>query len=262
METEKIYCQGTDPVALAALMKDNGSNDALTAMMAGNNNWNNNPFIYLVWMMFANRMWGNNGCDSTANFTAQLDSIRNQMSDNQNSGLLMDAVKGNNIAISQLASNLNCDFNALNGAINDARMGIQNVAGQVGYSAEKVINAINLGDANITSKMQECCCSNKLLIQQMGYEGQLRDQANTSSIVGRIDQLANGIQQGFASVGYETQRQTCDIINASNANTQRILDTLNGHWSADLQNQLNKANLELSQSQQTAALIAALKTTA
>lgn len=56
---------------------DKGNNDLLTGMLAGGhrndenplavaammnggmgNQWNN-PFIYLVWMMFAQRMWGN-----------------------------------------------------------------------------------------------------------------------------------------------------------------------------------------------------------
>lgn len=59
------------------------------------------------------------------------------MSDNQNSGLLMDAVKGNNNAITQLASNLNCDFNSLNNAICTVRSGIQDVAGKIGFSAEE-----------------------------------------------------------------------------------------------------------------------------
>lgn len=40
----------------------------------------------------------------------------------------MDAVKGNNNAITQLASNLNCDFNSLNNAICAVRSGIQDVA--------------------------------------------------------------------------------------------------------------------------------------
>lgn len=81
--------------------------------------------IYLVWMMFANRFWGN---DNNPN-SCQLDSLRNQMSDNQNSNLIMDAIKGNSCAISQLASNLNCDFNSLNNAICDVRSGVQSVAG-------------------------------------------------------------------------------------------------------------------------------------
>lgn len=70
--------------------------------------------------MFSNRMW-NNGEGNVA----QLDSLRSQMSDNQNSNLIMDAVKGNNVAIGQLANNLNCDFNNLSSAICGVRAGIQ-----------------------------------------------------------------------------------------------------------------------------------------
>jgi len=155
---EKIYCTGHDNNdALIATLAGQRNNDpmAMAAMMNGGmNNWMNNPFIYLVWMMFANRFWGNNeGVNS-----CQLDSLRNQMADNQNSNLLMDAVKGNNCAIGQLANNLNCDFNSLNSAICNVRSGIQDVAGKVGFSAERVINAITLGDANLTSALQNCCC--------------------------------------------------------------------------------------------------------
>lgn len=61
-------------------------------------------------------MWGGEQNCNPA-IQAQIDSLRNQMADNQNSNLLMDAVHGNTAAITQLAGNLNCDFNALNGAI-------------------------------------------------------------------------------------------------------------------------------------------------
>ena len=44
-------------------------------------------------------------------------------------------------------------------------------------------------------------------------------------------------------------------------NTQRIVDVLNTHWQADLQQRYNDARLELSQQRQNAELIAALKTT-
>jgi hypothetical protein len=126
---EKIYCTGHDNNdALIATLANQRNNDpmAMAAMMNGGmNNWCNNPFIYLVWMMFANRFWGN---DNNPN-SCQLDSLRNQMSDNQNSNLIMDAIKGNSCAISQLASNLNCDFNSLNSAICDVRSSVQSVAG-------------------------------------------------------------------------------------------------------------------------------------
>ena len=87
----------------------------------------------LYWLL----LWGNNANGvQNAEIQGQLNAIRNQMSDNQNSNLLMDAVKGNNNAITQLASNLNCDFNSLNNAICAVRSGIQDVAGKVGFSAE------------------------------------------------------------------------------------------------------------------------------
>ena len=114
--TEKIYCtdRGSDAMAYLAGMNGNRGCDpmAMAAMMnggMGNGMWNN-PFAYLIWLVFAGRFMGNgwdgNGC-AQGNLTAQLDSLRNQMSDNQNSGLIMDAIKGNATAIGQLARNLN-----------------------------------------------------------------------------------------------------------------------------------------------------------
>ena len=209
-------------------------------------------------MMFANRMWGNeNGCGNTC----QFDSLRNQMADNQNSNLLMDAVKGNNVAIGQLASNLNCDFNTLNNSICAVRSGIQEVAGQVGYSAEKVINAINLGDANLTSALQNCCCQTQQNIIKMGYENQLGQKDIINGMQTGFSYTNTGVERGFANIGYTMATDTCNIIQAGNANTQRIIDTLNNHWNADLQQRYNDARLELSQQKQNATLIAALKTT-
>lgn len=258
---EKVYCTGHDNNdALLATLASKNNNDpmAMAAMMNGGmNNWCNNPFIYLVWMMFANRFWGNGECGNTA----QLDSLRNQMSDNQNSNLLMDAVKGNNCAISQLASNLNCDFNNLNNAICNIRAGIQEVAGNVGFSAERVINAINLGDANLTSALQNCCCQTQQNIIKMGYENQIATLNQTNELKNSIQYVATGVERGFSALGFQNAQDKCDIIRSSQDNTQRIIDTLNNHWTADLQQRYNDARLELSQSRQNATLIAALKPT-
>ena len=71
----------------------------------------------------------------------------------------MDGIKGNTTAIGQLATNLNCDFNTLNSAICDVKAGIQQVAGQVGFSAERVINAVNMGDCNVIQAIKDCCCT-------------------------------------------------------------------------------------------------------
>ena len=67
---------------------------------------------------------------------------------------------------------------------------------------------------------------------------------------------------GFSGIGFQMQQDKCDIVRAGQDNTQRIIDTLNSHWQADLQQRYNDARLELSQQKQNAELIAALKPTA
>lgn len=269
--TEKIYCTdrcGSDAMAFLAGMNGNRGCDpmAMAAMMnggMGNGMWNN-PFVYLVWMMFAGRFFNGNGWDGQGGnpaIQAQLDSLRNQMSDNQNSGLIMDAIKGNATAIGQLAGNLNCDFNQLQSAICCVKSAIEQVSGQVGYTSERVINAVNMGDCNIIQAIKDCCCTTQKSILEMGYQNQLQNCQQTNTIMGGINTVNTGMERGFSNVAYETQRQTCDIINAGNANTQRIIDTLNCHWTQELQQKYQDARMELSQQKQSAYLIEQLKAT-
>lgn len=260
---EKIYCTDNNDALLASVMGKNNNDPIAMAAMLNNNQWMNNPFIYLVFLMMFGRngLWGNNANSiQNAEIQGQLNAIRNQMSDNQNSGLLMDAVKGNNNAITQLASNLNCDFNSLNNAICAVRSGI------------RVINAVNLGDLNIVQQLKDCCCQTQQNLLKMGYEQQLATANQTSTIASKIcdtnyslnnaiNTLATGIERGFASTNYATQTQTCDILRDNQRNTQHIIDTLNAHWNQDLQQRYNDARLELSQVRQNQYLISQLKTT-
>lgn len=267
--TEKIYCvdHNNDNSALtAALMNNNrGSGGAEMAALMNNstNNWMNNPFIYLVWMMFANRMWGNQGENTqNAELQNQIESLRTQMSDNQNSTLLMDAVKGNNTAIGQLASNLNCDFNALQQSVCGVQAAIQNVASQIGFSAERVINAANLGDLNIVTQLKDCCCTTQKTILEASAENRLATCQQTNTLQSALNQGFSGINhalsQGFCVVEYETQKQTCDILNNQNSNTQKILDSLNLHWRDQLALEVQDLKFQKSQLEQNQYLINSL----
>lgn len=260
--TEKIYCvDHNDNSALTAALLGNNMNGAeMAALMNNGNNWMNNPFVYLVWMMFANRMWGRDGEGlQNTEIQNQISSLRTQMSDNQNSNLLMDAVRGNNTAIGQLASNLNCDFNSLQNAVCGVQAAIQNVAGQVGFSAERVINAANLGDLNIVSQLKDCCCATQKAIIETSAENRLstcqQTNALQSSINTGFNNLSFAVQQGFSATGYETQRQTCDIINNQNSNTQKILDSLNNHWRDQLALEVQDLKFQKSQLEQNQYLI-------
>lgn len=130
------------------------------------------------------------------------------------------------------------------------------------YSAERVINAINLGDANLTSALQNCCCQTQQNIIKMGYENQLGQKDIVNQMQTGFSQTNSGLERAASNLGFQMSQIACDLKTNANANTQRIVDVLNNHWQSDLQQRYNDARLELSQQKQNATLIAALKTTA
>ena len=246
--------QNNDPMAMAAMM--NG----------GMNSWNNSPWMYLIFLALfggGGFGWGNrNGQLQDAEIQSKLNQLSTQLQDGNNTNLLMDAIKGNTTALGQLASNLNCDFNQLQNGICAVQAAIQEVGGKVGYSAERVINAVNLGDMSIVQQMKDCCCQTQQNIIKMGYETQLGQKDIVNGMQQGFSYTNTGLERGFSNVGFQMSQMACDLKNNANDNTQRIIDTLNGHWQADLQQRYNDARLELSQQRQNATLIAALKTTA
>ena len=268
METcEKIYCcdRGGNDNALAAAIMANGNNrrddwGPMAAMM--NNNWMNNPFAYIMFLALSRNGgfgWGNGDGAGTATqgieTQAQLNAIRTQLQDTSNADCIKSAVQGNAYAISQLAQTLNIDFNTLQKCCCDVQAAIQQVAGQVGFSAERVINAVNLGDCNVIQALQNCCCQTQRQIADFRADIQLQNCKDTGELRNGQRDISSIITQGFATTSYETQRQTCDIINNANANTQRIIDTLNNHWSDEKSLQIQDLKFQLSQERQNNLLL-------
>lgn len=169
----------------------------------GGGMWNN-PIWALVFLgVFANGGFfgGNRGNQCAQDL--QLQAIREQLTSNQNSTLLMDAIKGNSGAIANLATNLNLTKDAVTAAINGVQQQICNLASQNGMNFMQVVNAINSGNAAMANQLSTCCCEVKTLVQQQGYEGRLQNM-----------QQSQLIQNGFAQVGYAQRDQTCTIENA------------------------------------------------
>lgn len=211
--------------------------------------------------MYGDGWNGQNGNVQRAEIQSQIDSLRNQISDNHNSDLLMGAIQGNNQDLKTLAANLNCDFNALQSSVCGIQAAIQDVGGKVGFSAERVINAANLGNLNIIQQLKDCCCTTQQNINRMGYENQLGQKDIINSMQRGFDFNNRSIERGFSALGFQIQQDKCDIIRSNQDNTQRIVDVLNNHWQQDLQQKYNDARMELSQQRQNATIIAALKTT-
>lgn len=269
--SEEVIRTSSCPEALmgsmmGSMMGRRGNDDLLSAaMMNGNNNWNNSPWMYLIFLaLFGGNGFGfgnraNNPQD--AEIQNQIQSLRTQLSDNHNSDLLMSSIKGNGDALTTLAANLNCDFNQLETAVSNVRSAIDQVSGNVGFSAERVINAVNLGDLNLVQQLKDCCCQTQQNIIKMGYENQLGQKDIQNAMQQGFSYTNTGLERGFSNIGFQMSQMACDLKTNANDNTQRIVDVLNAHWQSDLQQRYNDARLELSQQRQNATLIAALKTT-
>ena len=256
---------------------DKGSNNdpmTLAAMMNGgmNNQWNN-PFIYLVWMMFAQRMWGNDwqnhrndpqyGYEALSN---QISSFQTRMQDNHNTDLLFGQNQTNNMEIRAGVDKITSGQALLQQVLCGIEAGIKEVGGKVGFSAERVINAVNLGDCNVIQALKDCCCNTQQNIIRMGYENQLgqKDQIfatqkgfNDLTFITQagFDRTNTGIERGFSATAFQAQQDKCDVIRSGENNTQRIIDTLNSHWKDEQANQIQDLKFQLSQERQNNLLL-------
>lgn len=218
MSDTKTYVFGTD----GNNCNQNGfGSDFLTGALLGGNggfggfgggNW---LLALLFFALWGNNGWGgfgnwggNRGCGNAAGFGFLSDQLNNDAGRE----LLMQAIQGNSNAISQLASTLNCNVGELRNAINSISTQICNLGNQVGMSSMQVINAINAGNTTLASQLADCCCKTQTAIAESNYLTE-RGFCNTNQI----------LSQGFSSVAYETQRQTCDIEKAIASSTESIL---------------------------------------
>ena len=157
------------------------------------------------------------------------------LNNDNNTDVILQAINGTDADVRQLATTFNSDFNTMSAAVNDARMAIANVAAQTGMTGLQVQNAILSGDASIVAKLQECCCENRLLTTQQGYESriqtieqtnQLGSQAdrNTSSIINAINAQTIAMNDQFCAVKERELQDKIDLLTAQNTSLKGQID--------------------------------------
>jgi hypothetical protein len=221
-------------------------------------------------------MWGGNGfggfgnrgglgqAETNADF-ARLMAMGNQ---DNNTDLLMQAINGNKDSINSLATNLNCDVKSIDNALCSIKGAIDKVAGEVGFSSEKIINAVNSGDCQITQAISNCCCTTQrsidavnLNITEQGYKNQLSTCQQTNT-------LQNTITSGINSL----LSDNCNRFNLLNqkidAQTQVINDGFCSLEKREMQREINQLRderfgyqLAASQQNQTTNIINAVRPT-
>lgn len=172
------------------LLQQRGIDPAI--LLNGNNSgfgggWNDIIALIVVAALFGNGNFGFGGGNNNQN-TAERE-------------MLMSAIQRNGTDLSQLAQTIGCSTGRLQDAIGQVSTQICNLAGQQGMSFQQVINSIQMGNSQLSSQLASCCCD-------------IRQAINGVNV---------GLERGFSSVAYETQRQTCDIEKAIANSTEAIL---------------------------------------
>lgn len=156
----RIYTQNSDPTTAMAMM-------------------NNNPWMYLVMLaLFNNGGFGGNG----RNIEAQIASLQDQINSNNNNQYVREAINGNGFAISQLAQNLNVDYNSMREAIGNVKDAIFAVSSKNDMGFQGVMNAIAVGNLNTNQTFKDCCCAMQKQVLEQGYQGRLETIQQTDDL--------------------------------------------------------------------------------
>lgn len=181
-------------------------------------------------------------------------SLSNQINNNSNTDLIMNAITGTDADVRQLATTINGDFNQVSNAINAVQSAIAQVGAQSGMGFLQVVNALQSGDAQISRQLCECCCENRLLTTQQGYESRIQTIEQTNQLGSQADRNTRSITDAIAAQTTFITKEFCDVkerelqnkINELTAKNTLLQDQLSDAAnSAMFMNKLNQLQSEI-----------------
>lgn len=124
-------------------------------------------------------------------------------------------------AIQNLAASMGQNYSTVLPAIQGVQSAIAGLASANGMGFLQVINALQQGDCNLSSQLAQCCCDNRLLTTQQGYEGRIQTIDQTNTLNNSIN--AQGQRQVDAIADLKTTmiKEFCD---ARERDMQAVID--------------------------------------
>lgn len=177
--------------------------------------------------------------------------LANQLNNDSGRELIMNAVtsqgEANRAAVQNLANAIGQDFNLVNSGVQNIQNALNTMATQNATTPLQIINAIQNGNSALSRQLCECCCENRLLTTQQGYEAQIRTIEQTGTLSNQADRNTAAIQSTLAAMQTNITKEFCDIRERE---MQSKIDT-----QADIITQLRG---QLDNDRQTAQLFAAI----
>jgi len=191
--------------------------------------------------------WGNGGFGGGFGNAGGAGFISNQLNNDSGRELIMNAINSNGeasrAAIQNLATMLGQDYATVSSAVQNVQSSLASLAAQQGMSTLQVINSIQAGNSDLASKFAQCCCENKLLVTQQGYEAQIATLNQTNQLGSQADRNTNSLLNAINAQTVAMNEQFCA---ARERDMQAKIDT-----QADLITQLRG---QIDNAQQTAQI--------
>lgn len=137
--------------------------------------------------------------------------LANQMNNDNNTDLVMNAINGTDADVRLLATTLNADINQVTDAIHNVQNAIQTVGAQNGMGFLQVTNALQAGNAAISRQLCECCCENRLLTTQQGYENRIQTIDQTNALNNSINGNGRSITDAIADLKTTMVGEFCNV---------------------------------------------------
>lgn len=185
---------------------------------------------------------GNGGFGGFGNNNAAAGYLANQLNNDSGRELIMNAItnqgEASRTAIQTLSTMLGQDFNLTNAGIQAAQNTLNQIANAQGMSTLQLINAVQSGDAALTSTLQNCCCQTQKQIMEQGYQSQIATLNQTNQLGSQADRNTNSL---LNAINAQTVAMNDQFCQARERDMQAKIDT-QAEIITQLRGQIDNAN--------------------
>lgn len=211
----------------------------------------------LLWIFLLILFWGGNGFGgfggrdgagaviNDAAISGQIDAaLAKAQASNLSDATILEAINGNKEAIGMVANTIGVQFEEVRGALGTLGSGISDLGYKLAQDTASIINQVSSGNASLSRQIADCCCTTQRNIDSVRYD-----------MATGFCQTNTNINQSTAALERYIDHKV-DVAQAENrAGFQGIRDYLVGEKIADLQTELQSAQLAMQNNAQTQAIM-------
>lgn len=226
LKEEDHMTDSFDSGALMGMLANKGVDPGVIAMLENckkDGNWGDNGMLIVLFLILILGFGGNGGLFGNRNAVG-AENIDRTIFNQSNFENLANAINTQGtrqeMAINQLAGNLNCDVNSIKSAL----CGLDK---QLAMTNGSVINSIQNCCCNLQGKIQECCCATQRAIENQGCQTRADIQDVRFLISSTQAAQDNLIQSQFAAQNAMILDQFCQVkMRELEATNQRLRDEI------------------------------------